>query len=410
MSLIEQSARLETRVFYSKELGIMNASSMISNSPSFHIRGYKHSDGPLIGQLFKKVYGKHYLDPRVYDPNSLTQAVESGELLPVISETNEGEVVGYMALARRDEQYGLYELAQAVVRQDQRGKLVFKSMLEASIAAAENLPECRLIFAEPVTNHLNTQVPLARAGFRDVGLCYGLVPPAMMKIEDTNSLPVSTLMQVRITKPGQSQTVYIPDCYAELAALAFRSAGILRQIVSSTEANQNTARSCSGDLTAIDSVDNGILRLEIKKFGKEIIEEIQKAEKKAYQDGRRVIYCHLRINTPESVHVAAALHKAGYVFSAVLPFWRNSDVLALQKNLTSVRHRMPAVFSRSGQEIVRAIEEQMACYFLLCENDTLRDTVVQVSAAVISPLVRSVPQNASSCKKQMCGQYVQVKA
>ena len=60
----------------------------------------QQADSAAIARCFLEVYGHNYVHTEVFSPQRYWNKVESGELIPVVTRDEKGEVVGHVALER----------------------------------------------------------------------------------------------------------------------------------------------------------------------------------------------------------------------------------------------------------------------------------------------------------------------
>ena len=338
----------------------MNVDRKRQNLQDFEVRYLQENDGAQIGRLFQEVWGDDYLDPIVYDSNALLGANQSGDMVSFVVDHSTAGVVGHIALIRRDADAGIFELSQGVTQPGYKGRGIFKMLLDRVLEEAHVTGKCRVLFAEPVTNHIFTQSPLYQVGFRDTGLFYAMVPSEMMAKEFDRPRAVSTLMQFHFADPGDSRVIFLPSHYAPLAQKIYKQFGMIREIKNSEMNNHGIILNNNVTCTVIqDKPRFGVTQVHVEQFGYDFAYHITCIEKENFNQGRRVIYVHIPINHPFSEVAINMLREKDYVFGAILPLWNNIDTLVMQKSTEDISDNEIYIKSDLGNEINNFINNEL---------------------------------------------------
>ena len=323
------------------------------------VRAFRAEDAEGIMELFRAVYGENYLDEVVYNPDQLTEKNCSGEMISVVALDGSGSLIGHVAAVRRDLRAGAFELAQGVVVPSSRGRSVFTELLDQVLRIASASSDCRVLYAEPVTNHVFTQVALTRSGFRDTGILYNMVPAEMMIKELRCPRPVSVMMQFHACEDRAQKQVYLPSRYRALAAKIFDSLSLSRTVMSEIVCDGTSSHKQRADVTVEQLQRYGIIKLNIFSDGKTLGSQICEIEFKALRDNRRVIYSYIDMSAPAALRIADLLRRRGFVFCSILPNWWNNDVLVLQKLMNGQTPYPARINSEMGQLIARCIDDEL---------------------------------------------------
>lgn len=137
-------------------------------------RPFSASDAQAVSQLFRLVYGDHYVQPDVYLPKLITQHNSEGRWQSMLA-VEGSQILGHAALCRGRRLTGNAELALSVVRPTTRGQSIAtrlgRELLEQAQTGAGH---CVLI--KQVTQHPYTQRMAQTLGFHCTGLLPDYVP------------------------------------------------------------------------------------------------------------------------------------------------------------------------------------------------------------------------------------------
>ncbi|MGE8143885.1 GNAT family N-acetyltransferase [Pseudomonas frederiksbergensis] len=137
-------------------------------------RPYRPTDAQAVSDLFRLIYGEHYVQPDVYLPKLITQHNSDGRWQSMLA-VDGAQVLGHAALCRDRHPTGTTELALSVVHPATRGQSIAtrlgRELLEHAGAVAG-----RCVLIKQVTHHPYTQRMAQNLGFYATGLLPDYVP------------------------------------------------------------------------------------------------------------------------------------------------------------------------------------------------------------------------------------------
>ncbi|MEO6677098.1 MAG: GNAT family N-acetyltransferase [Pseudomonas sp.] len=137
-------------------------------------RPFRASDAQAVSQLFRLVYGDHYVQPDVYLPKLITQHNGDGRWQSMLA-VQGSQVLGHAALCRDRHPNTSAELALIVVHPAARGQSIAtrlgRELLEHAAAVAS-----RCVLIKQVTHHPFSQRMAQTLGFHCTGLLPDYVP------------------------------------------------------------------------------------------------------------------------------------------------------------------------------------------------------------------------------------------
>jgi hypothetical protein len=160
------------------------ASSLGASTASRGLRVWLRSDEPVlldaksgcphqiaegISQLFRRQYGDQYHRDVLYNPSSISDAVEAGKWLAAVVLDSDGTTVAHGALLRGEQ--GV-KLARIVVDSSARGRhlaeRITDALLDHAVASGGGFAP---VLTESVTTHPVTQRLFISRGFEPLGVC-----------------------------------------------------------------------------------------------------------------------------------------------------------------------------------------------------------------------------------------------
>ncbi|UST82300.1 GNAT family N-acetyltransferase [Pseudomonas siliginis] len=135
---------------------------------SLILRNYRDTDAKAVSQLFREVYGDHYVQTDVYMPCLINQNHADKRWHSLVAVEGE-RILGHATLYRQSESSHDAELALSVVHPDTRGKNIATRLGGQLLTHAQALG-CRSVSIKQVTHHPYTQRMAINLGFHNTGL------------------------------------------------------------------------------------------------------------------------------------------------------------------------------------------------------------------------------------------------
>lgn len=135
---------------------------------SLILRNYRESDAAAVSELFRQVYGDHYVQSDVYLPCLISQNHAKKRWHSLVAVEGE-RIRGHATLYRQSEASYDAELALSAVHPDTRGQNIATRLGEQLLTHAQALG-CRSVSIKQVTHHTYTQRMAISLGFHNTGL------------------------------------------------------------------------------------------------------------------------------------------------------------------------------------------------------------------------------------------------
>ncbi|MCE6978998.1 GNAT family N-acetyltransferase [Pseudomonas frederiksbergensis] len=137
------------------------------------VRPFRPSDSIAVSQLFREVYGDHYVQPDIYLPNMISQHHAKGRWQSMVA-VDDGRVLGHAALCR-DMPSNTAELALSVVHPAAQGQNL-ATRLGLELLKQSGSLGLKSVSIKQVTHHPYTQRMAEKIGFHSTGLLPDFVP------------------------------------------------------------------------------------------------------------------------------------------------------------------------------------------------------------------------------------------
>jgi hypothetical protein len=294
----------------------------------YNIAEFSTADSLLLPDLFRKIYGEHYLSGEVYDPAHYIEANETGDAISIVARGPDGLPVGHVALVASAPYRGVREVGQGVVDPECRGGGILNGMIDEAIVLADRDPEVCGLYGASLTNHTFSQRSVWRAEFVDVGFEIGFVPARMMQIEAQAEGPVSTCLQYLPLGDAPMQRTFLPGAYRDLAVHLYDHLRLQRQF---DQADEPLDRTAPSRIAVLDLPRFDIVRVNIMRIGADLPALLRTIDQEAQANGRTMVQVFLELGSPTADAACEALRKQGFWFGGLLPRWMDRDALLMQK-------------------------------------------------------------------------------
>ncbi|WP_019579247.1 GNAT family N-acetyltransferase [Pseudomonas mandelii] len=165
-------------------------------------RAYRPSDAGAVSQLFREVYGDHYVQPDVYLPNMISQHHAAGRWQSMLA-VDDARVLGHAALCC-DTLSNTAELALSVVHPAAQGQSIATRLGRELLRQSGSLG-LTSVSIKQVTHHPYTQRMAEKIGFHSTGLLPDYVPSPFAE-----PLPETIVMGCRMVEGCEHPLPDIP--------------------------------------------------------------------------------------------------------------------------------------------------------------------------------------------------------
>jgi GNAT superfamily N-acetyltransferase len=293
-------------------------------------RDLEAGEGASLVSCLRRCYGESHVDPGLYDAAAIDAAIAAGLRRSAVAVTPGGEVVAHLGISLRRPGDITADVGLTLVDPSHRGRGLARRL---SVDVGRMALEMGLVGLHdyPVTVHGATQ-RLAAEHAHTVGLLLDNLPADVeFNAMEADADARATASLVRYVPLGDQpeREVYVPRAYAELAASLYETAGLPRRIVAEDGMRKATAPDAETGFERERDERRGVLKLSVTSPGR--MTAALEREALAEGGGSRATQIDVPLREPQAACVATRLREIGFFFGALLPEYRDGDVLRLQR-------------------------------------------------------------------------------
>jgi len=325
------------------------------SSDFFRLALVGQAEAPLVGEVFRSVYGEAYIDPSVYQPEALLRKIDKGTLFAVLALDPGGRPAGYTALGAEAPNPFLWEEKGLVVVPEFRGTDVGSLLVSFwGETHAWPLPVAG-VFASPVCHHYFAQIFCAKAGWIPSTIQLDLFDATIFR-DRPESLSRVSCIQFFSSLPPASNPSYWPHEYSKFLV------GIARA------RNEPVGRLSTEPLldprpTFLQSnalLSSRNLRINVFHIGNDWPEVVQKILSEAEAQQLISIQILLDTSSPCIGEAVRILRSHGFFLGGLAPRWFGNDGLLMQKVISDTRYDLIKLYSTSAMELLDFIRADRA--------------------------------------------------
>ena len=284
-------------------------------------RALEPGEGAKLVDCVRRCYGDTHVDPGLYDVAAVDAALADGSRRSAVGVTPDGEVIAHLGLVLRRPGDVTADAGLTMVDPRYRGRGLARR-LSVEVGCMANELGLVGLHDYPVTVHAGTQ-RLAK-GAPVVGLLLDNMPADVdfqeMEAPETAGATAS-LVRYMALRPAPARVVHLPAPYVDLARRLYEQCGLDRAVRSDT-----TPPAGETGFESHRHARRGVL-VHAVSAGRESTSRLEEASTSEL----RVTQIDLPLDGEGTPHVASRLRGAGFFFGALLPEFRDGDVLRLQR-------------------------------------------------------------------------------
>ena len=304
--------------------------SIIEPGQSFEVDLFRPEDAAGVVRLFRTVYGDGYPIQKFIKPGLLIEENAARRTISSVARTTKGDIIGHNALFNSAPYTGIYESGAGLVLPSYRGTAgIFTKMIAHGQNIAAKKFGVELIYGEPVCNHLFSQKAVASLGWITRAVEVDLMPAEAYHKEQSSSGRVTALLDFITLKP-KPHTIYFPAAYEDTLRFLYSDMDDGRDMIPSD-------KNLPGLQTTVVKTQTfdfaGVARMTVMEAGADFERVFYSQEKKALDQGMKVIQAWLKLSCPWIGRTVDALRQQGYFLGGILPRWFDEDGMLMQKIL-----------------------------------------------------------------------------
>ncbi len=293
----------------------------------------------LIPPLLQAIYGDSFTHKIFYDTKKLTKMIlaERGSFFLAI-ETQSGQAVGILGLFFDGQERLSLEICllaiNAAIASPESG-VILKKMMQAvrsKLMALSKQFSLRTFYTYGTTTHQLIQSLCEMMGFRLTGILQGHIAAwaEQLKHSPVHERQSDLVYVYQVKSNAKPYPLFLPERYADLITRIYQRLGspafFLKVGVAKSLGIQ--PKKTLFKLEHRFQVKLGVL--EVIAVGQNFLEDMRRAMHRALSLDLEIIHFFLSLEQSEIHFAVEALVTLGACFAAVIPFYRQSDVLIMQ--------------------------------------------------------------------------------
>jgi len=317
--------------------------------PEIVVRPLRPDEAGRLVDCIRRCYGDSYSAPELYDADEVRALLTSGELESIGAFTEDGQLVGHMAIRRRADASTSADAGTTLVDPAWRGLGLARRV---AVGLGKRAVELGLagMHDYPVTVHAATQrLGVEVASY--TGMMLASVPADVVfeEMADTASGERShTLIRWLAVGAVPARTVHLPARHRAVIEGLYRTLGLDRESLPS-EMGAGPARSTLG---IVDEARRKLRRIRALELGRDFVDVIAGVMAPDEAVPIEIVHLDLPLADPRAPWASEAVRALGFSFAGLLPEYRDGDVLRLQWLRPGVLPGTEGVLSGAGSRAI----------------------------------------------------------
>lgn len=320
------------------------------NSVEFIVRDILEKEAIEISKCAYSSYGYTYINEDIYFPDRIWGQNKTGELISLISLTNNGNIMGHIALEVEERDPLFPQLGMAFVMPRYRGQGCMNKMVQNLInkGVARGFTG---IYAKGITTHPYSQKSLLKFNFKDTALLLSSGPGREYKgIIEGKTQRESVMILSLFLENVPDIHLFAPVKHRSIITKIYNNLGVGVKFDESTKSK--TSENKHPIITVQTENVNQVAHIIVKQSGTSIVTEVTHSFRLLCLERFETIYLHLKMNDPLIIEHVPEFEKMQFFFAGIMPLAKGSGELILQYlNNCCMNYEKIKVASETAQEI-----------------------------------------------------------
>lgn len=299
---------------------------------------FRPEDAEGVARLYFAIYGDGFPIDYVYDPVRIAEANNGPDLHSIIARTDSGDVVGLAALFRAAPGNGILETGGLMILPEYRLGMLALKLIEDIITLAKNTVGLNAIFGQSVTDHITTQKINKIHKFHATAFEVESMPPR----PDGDKKRICLLDEFKIFKDIR-QKVYLPDAHDTFLRGQYDAMSLTRDYLPGVRPEGQTK------YDTLHMPSASLAKSVITSIGEDFTAVLKNLEND--NPDQYAYHLHLPLSDPGLPDAVEVAHSCGYFFGGLLPLWRDSDVLLMQKLTIKADYTAPKLLTDQAKQL-----------------------------------------------------------
>ena len=298
------------------------------DSVNFIIREIQEKEVIEISKCAYSSYGYTYINEDIYFPERIWEQNKSGDLISLVPVTEDGMIMGHVALEIEEQNPMFPQLGMAFVMPRFRGLGCMNRAVPELIKVGR---EKRFagIYARGITTHVYSQKSLLKFNFKDTAILLSSGPGREYKGITAGETQRESVMLLSLFLQEISEVrLFSPVKHQEMIEKIYNNLDIQVQF---DEVVPNEDYMSEHPVITIQTEKvNQVAHIYIEKYGAYIEKEVEHNLRSLCIDRFETIYLHLRMDDPLIVEYVSEFEELGFFFAGIMPISNGSCKLILQ--------------------------------------------------------------------------------
>ena len=296
-------------------------------TPVSTIRPLHEREAIELARLVFRSYGYTYVYEDIYYPERIVRNHQQGMLKSWVATTEEGHLVGHLALMKSHADAPAVEWGVAVVDPRWRGGGVMKQLLVTAIDDVAQRGE-QVMYAHAVTTHPYTLRACRRYGFEPLALLLCYAPSMQLRQIDTaNNERGSTFLAFRCMQPMPKMRLHCPPHYAPVLSRLLDTLAVEAKLESSSSPAPLSERT---DFSSTISSSVNVAMVEVARVGRDCAEAIAREQRRLCRERVDAINLMIDLSDPAAPQLIAAAEASGFFLAGLTPMLPYPATLTMQ--------------------------------------------------------------------------------
>ena len=325
-------------------------SSPLAGLLDFEVGLFRPEDALGVARLVYEHYGELHPFDYVYNPDEIARLFSSGQQYAVVARSVNGVVLGMIGMYRCAPHPRIFELAQLMVLNSQRGRGIASLLWRRAMNELPEVIGAVSIFGEAVCTHAFSQKMCQETGMLFCGLVVDSIPARAYVSDRFQGERTSLILCSKILKDTHHH-VYLPACYHAPYKTYCEHFNIKRNIVLS-------APCALPSVTVFELIEFQVahsIKVLIHSIGHDLSQILCDCENKTGGEG--IVQVVFNLGDKNSIQGVETLRRYGYYLGGFLPLWFNSDGILMQKRKDKPSFSKIKTFNHGAFQAKRMVQE-----------------------------------------------------
>jgi len=332
------------------------ADKLPKGSVVYDVRRMKSEEAVDVSKGAYSSYGYSYVLEHIYFPDRVREMNIQDELISFVCVTDEKEVIAHCALEMEEADPKIPQLGVAFTKPKYRGQGCLNRLAADCMKDADSRGLYG-VYARGVTTHPYSQKSLLNFDLLDCAIYVSSGAIREYKGMEGTKQRESVVIHFKCLNSAKELNIYPPEHHKEIIGEIYYNIKLQPQFIAFNEKMEVSVNESVINIQT-DQL-NMVGKIRVKKYGNDILPEIQKSLKALCVDRMDTIYLYLKLSDPFTAKFTEEFENLGFFFGGVIPGSDNGDMLMLQYlNNYKIDYDKIKVSSEFGNKLLSYIKQR----------------------------------------------------